>query len=169
MKKYNRSYAKRSTKRQLKIRKYLGGLLLLAIAFTAYAGWLMEFPEYVSAEVNIAKASAIYEYNEQVPVEVIRAEIITQANTFGISYKCMDKIVFCESGYNNLAKNPKSTALGVAQYVISTWQETQSFIKERKARTDYVASLREMAIDIANGEIWRWNQSKGCWKSECSK
>lgn len=55
MKKYNRSYAKKHTKRQLKIRKYLGGLLLLAIAFTAYAGWLMEFPEYAIAEVSILK------------------------------------------------------------------------------------------------------------------
>lgn len=46
--------SKRS-QRQNKIRKWLGGLLLLAIAFAGYGGWAMEFPEYAVAEVSILK------------------------------------------------------------------------------------------------------------------
>ena len=53
MKKYNHSYAKKNTKRQNKIRKILSFMLLLAVAFTAYFGWAMEFPTYTSAEVNV--------------------------------------------------------------------------------------------------------------------
>lgn len=53
---------------------------------------------------------------------------------------------------DNLAKNPISTALGVGQYFIGSWQETESFKQYKRARTDYKASLWEMVLDIQAGE-----------------
>ena len=69
-------------------------------------------------------------------------------------------LAFCESRFDNLVKNKNGTALGVYQYTIETWQETQSFKNKRIARTDYIANIREAMIDVSNGEEWRW---KECW------
>ena len=166
--KHNKTYRGKLTKRerQIRTRKFIATLLLMAGAFSTYAGWAFYQPEYTFAEVNVPK-KITYAYNERVPVDIVRAEIRRQASIYGVSVECMDRIVYCESRYNNLAKNSHSTALGLSQYLIGTWQETLSFKQDRKARTDYQASLKEMALDLANGEIWRWNATKGCWYMAC--
>jgi len=101
-----------------------------------------------------------YAYNELVPKEIVEAEIRKQAREFGLGEQVMVNLAICESGLNNLVKNKNSTALGVYQYLIGTWQETESFINKKIARTDYKANIREAMIDISNGEEWRWE----CWK-----
>ena len=104
-----------------------------------------------------------YKYNEQAPKEVIVEEMNNLGRTFNFNKETMDRwfsAIQCESGFNNLADNSKSTALGIAQYTAPTWEETESFKQFKIARTDYKAALWEMALDIANGETWRW---KDCW------
>jgi len=110
-----------------------------------------------------------YTYNEQVPEEVILEEMNTLAKRFNINATNWEKVLrheatctkdYCERGkLDNLAKNPVSTALGSAQYLIKTWEETESFKQFKKSRTDYKASLWEMALDIKSGESWRWQES----------
>jgi hypothetical protein len=36
-------------------------------------------------------------------------------------YECYDKLIFKESSWNPNAKNPKSTAYGLGQFIDSTW------------------------------------------------
>lgn len=48
-----KTYKKKMTKRQTKIRKWLAFLLFVCIAFAGYFGWAMEYPEYAVAEVNV--------------------------------------------------------------------------------------------------------------------
>ena len=106
--------------------------------------------------------NVVYAYNSRVPKDVIIEEMNILGERFGFSAKTMDEwvaVIQCESGFNNLAKNENSTALGIAQFLIKTWEETESFKQFKIARTDYKASLFEMALDIANGEQWRWK----CW------
>ncbi len=98
----------------------------------------------------------IYKYNEQVSKEVIINEIKSQSKEFNLGENYMINLAFCESGHNNLAKNPTSTAVGVYQYLIKTWEETESWKNHRIARTDYKANIREAMVDISNGENWRW-------------
>ena len=100
-----------------------------------------------------------YEYNEKVPKEVVRMEIISQASKFGLGIDTMLKLAECESNFDNLAKNPKGTATGVYQFTIATWHETASWRNRRIAPTSYKANIREAMIDISNGEEWRWE----CW------
>lgn len=170
--KHNKYYNGKLTQREKgkRFKLIFTFVLALSVVFTAFYQWAMWSPEYVHAEVSYTsvKESKVvaYEYYERVPVEVVRDEIRTQAGRYGASTECMDRIVYCESGYNNLAKNPKSTALGLSQYLIGTWQETKSF-EERKARTDYIPSLKEMALDLANNEHNKWYASYNCWKSAC--
>ena len=71
-----------------------------------------------------------YPYNEQVPKSVIEAEIRKQAKQFNLDPDVMVELAKCESDMDNLAKNNESTALGVYQYLIKTWEETESFKKK---------------------------------------
>ena len=55
------------------------------------------------------------------PSEIIAPKPIKQADVLGSFVKKLEKI---ESGGNPEAKNPKSSALGLHQFIASTWQET---------------------------------------------
>lgn len=97
-----------------------------------------------------------YTYNEQVPVEIIKNEIIKQAEIFGNDIDFMLDLAECESTFNNLADNPDSTAKGIYQFVALTWEATESN-KKHISEFDYVANIREANIKIANGEYSHWN------------
>ena len=78
----------------------VGLYALLSIAFTAYAGWMMEFPEYVNAEVNVIK-----------PVEdnrTIQEKIWEMLDEYGLSLDEKIKfvnVISCESRWNEYAIN----------------------------------------------------------------
>ena len=108
---------------------------------------------------EVVPTAKVYAYNDQVPVEVVKAEIIRQAKEFGLGENFMLNLAFAESGYNNLADNKKSSALGVFQYLDGTWRETESWKNHHISRTDYKANIREACIDISNGEHFRWSES----------
>lgn len=97
----------------------------------------------------------VYAYNEQVPIEVVKQEIIKQAKLFGNDVQFMLDLAECESSFNNLADNPNSTAKGVFQFVALTWEETESN-KSKISEFDYKANIREANIKIANQEYSHW-------------
>jgi len=116
-------------------------------------------PVYAVADVEMADKD--YAYNDKVPVEVIKEEIRLQAREYGIDEQFMLSLAFCESSYNNLAKNPSSTALGTYQWLVKSWEQTDSFKLHKIARTDYKANITEAMKAIKRGEQWRW---KSCLK-----
>jgi len=158
-KKYKTKRLKKEKQTKLWHTSIILGFLAISTSLIVFNTMLLnDLPPYAQIEHNKR-----YAYNERVPVEIVKAEIVKQANEYGVDADLMLSIAFCESGYNNIAKNPDSTALGSFQYLIRTWQETDSFKLEKKARTDYKANILEATKDVANGEIWRWNASKHCW------
>ena len=115
--------------------------------------------EIAYADVRVpTRADKQWAYNDQVPVEVIKDEIRKQAKEFGVDEKFMLDLAFCESTYNNLAKNDTSTALGIYQFLIKTWEQTDSFKNHKIARTDYKANIEEAMKAIKKGEDWRWEE-----------
>lgn len=108
------------------------------------------------AEVNTS-ALKHYHYNDQIPVEVIKAEITKQATVFGNNPSFMLNLAECESTFDNLADNPKSTGKGVYQFVALTWETTESN-KQHISEFDYIANIREANIKIANGEYSHWTE-----------
>lgn len=96
-----------------------------------------------------------YKYNDKIPVEDVKLEIIRQARKFGNDEKFMLDLAFCESGFNNLADNETSTAKGVYQFVANTWETTESN-KNKISEFDYMANIREANIKIANNEYSHW-------------
>jgi len=105
------------------------------------------------AIVQITKPAKTYAYNERVPVEVVKQEIREAAKRYGVNEAKALKVAECESGFDNLRPNQEgSTALGVYQFLIATWMNTDSFKIHRKARTDYEANIEEAIKAMARGE-----------------
>jgi len=92
-----------------------------------------------------------------VPEEVVKAEIVKQATQFGVDPDKALALAKCESNFNNLAINHQgSTATGVYQFIIGTWQATGSWKVYRRARTDYKANIFETMIKLADGQSRHW-------------
>lgn len=88
-------------------------------------------------------------------VEEVKKEIIKQSRQFGLNENTMLALADCESEFIWNAKNPKSTARGIFQYLIGTWEETES-AKKGLERNNIEANIREAMIDILNRETFRW-------------
>lgn len=139
-------------------RKRLNTILVLEIAtaFTLII-WLADLTaEKVSGAIYpIENALEVNSEPQILTKQAIIDEITSQANLFGIDPDKAIALAKCESQLDPFAKNPKSTARGLYQYLIGTWEETQS-AKNGLERNDYKANIREAMIDLANGEAWRW-------------
>ena len=88
-------------------------------------------------------------------IEDVKKEIIKQSKEFGLNENMMLALADCESDFIWNNKNPTSTARGVYQYLIGTWEETES-AKQGLERNNIEANIREAMIDVSNGESWRW-------------
>ena len=102
----------------------------------------LESENYIT--ISSVKKKKIYAYNESVPEEVILAEVDRLTEMFRFSTlqrEKWEKILRCEATctkktseehgceankLDNLAQNPKSTAVGLGQYLIRTWYATKS-------------------------------------------
>lgn len=98
-----------------------------------------------------------YKYNDQIPINVIKDEIVKQAKIYHNDPQFMLDLADCESTYNNLAENPISSAEGVYQFLYRTWRNTESG-KKHISRFDYKANIKEANIKIANGEYFHWDE-----------
>ncbi len=110
------------------------------------------------AQVSVAprREAKEYAYNERVPVETVKQEIRDAAKRYGVNEVKALKVAECESGFDNLRLNHEgSTALGVYQFLIATWMNTDSFKIRRQARTDYKANIEEGIKAMARGEAWQ--------------
>lgn len=93
--------------------------------------------------------------------EEVKNEIIKQSRQFGLNEDSMLALAFCESGYNYKAKNPKSTARGVYQFIFSTWENTTSG-KNSISVYDYKANIREALLLYGAGRgKYEW---RDCYK-----
>jgi hypothetical protein len=98
------------------------------------------------------------EYYHSDPLRYIRH----RCGELGIEdYTCTRfiKVAKCESGLRPTAQNPHSTARGIYQIVIGTWEANDCDGK----RTDFIANI-ECAFKIFKARGFQpWNASKGCW------
>lgn len=173
-----------SIKNQIKLAIYFIGLTVVACSLLLATVNLYRFVKdpigqdklIASSSLSIPKAKAQikeYKYNENVPEEVILDEAKTLSERFDLNYDKWESLLRCEATctksdheevgcelgkLSNLVRNRTSTAVGLGEYLINTWYATESWKQERKARTDYKASLWEMALDLSNGEQDKWQE-----------
>ena len=88
--------------------------------------------------------------------------IYALADEYDLDGDLMTKIVFCESGFNPLAKSQTSTATGLAQFIIGTWNRTPQG-KAGRSRLEAEANLSAMAWLMDKEGTPPWNASKHCW------
>ena len=164
-------------KNQLKLAVYFIGLV--TILCSLYAG-LVNFTRFLHDPIGqeklistlswrAPKANAKkWEYNQRVPREVSEAYIENNPICKKVGVNFIKKIISCENTEwdNTMKTHLHGTAVGLPQYTIGTWYETDSWKIHKKARTDFRASIDEMCEDIYNGEIWRWSSSKNCWQKK---
>jgi hypothetical protein len=82
-----------------------------------------------------------------------------EVSKYGGQYGVLLKVLECESSLNTTARNPKSTASGVAQFLDSTWNKYCKGDKDNP-----YDQIHCFVIAWAEGyERW-WNESKPCWK-----
>ena len=129
--------------------------LALVSCFTTYS--LIKLFEGINTQPEILIALETNTMPQNPSPQLIQAEIEGQARLFNINPASALKLAECESGFQFDAKNPKSTARGVYQYLISIWEETES-AKHGLERNNYKANIREAMLDLANGEAWRWSE-----------
>ena len=141
---------------------YVGAVGVRAQEYTLYPATIYQLPEITVKRQG--EADKAYKYNERVPEEVILNEMNILAERFNLISKNWETILRCEATnpndgkLDNLICNPNSTAAGLGQYLIRTWYATESWKQYRRARTDYKATLWEMALDLANGEQSKWQE-----------
>ncbi|MEK9208042.1 MAG: lytic transglycosylase domain-containing protein [Patescibacteria group bacterium] len=77
----------------------------------------------------------------------------------GQDYPILNLIVQCESGWKAHAKNPNSTASGLAQFIASTWAKWgQGDV------FDPYNNLNAM-VDLYRTQGTRpWDESRSCWQ-----
>jgi hypothetical protein len=154
-KKYNRSYAKKMTLRQIKIRKWLAFLLFVCIVFAGYAGWAMEWPEYAIANVNIERP--------QDDNRTIKEQIWTMAESAGLTLDQRIKlieVISCESKFDPYATNynakSKTYDLGIAQ-----WNIHYNPHISKECAFDWKCAVDEMIKEYKkSGNLNKWVCSK---------
>ena len=132
-------------------------LVLLAVAVLV-AWWLsgIVFADtpvrepFVSLEVAFVRAPNI----PYIPTTYVLGTIVDET---------LYEIVRCESGFNPVAKNPKSTAYGLCQFLDSTWKYVQNKWEmdlNRHSPEDQLYACERLLRE--EGDI-HWAESKECW------
>lgn len=127
-------------------------IVIISLTFTIYSATLNHYAKQTITNTIIIKTTP-----KPPTPEEIKTEIIRQSNIFGVNTQFALDLAWCESQWIWNAKNPDSTARGVMQYIIMTWEETLS-AKQGLERNNYKANIREAMIDLANGEYHHWTQ-----------
>ena len=87
------------------------------------------------------------------PPPKVEHAIRLASTTYGMPYGEAVRVAYCESRWNARAKNPRSTATGLMQFLDSTW-----------ARTPYARLDRRDPYANALAAGWLWRANGGSWR-----
>lgn len=103
--------------------------------------------------------------NGGLTLDEARAKTLEYAAMYGVDPVVMTKIIACESGYNQFAKNSRSTASGYGQFLASTWRSTARALgwDDSVSPFDGEKNLQATAYLMSVRGTSPWNSSRGCW------
>ena len=73
------------------------------------------------------------------------------------------KIIWCESKDDPTAKNPKSTAYGICQFIDGTWEYVQEKWDMKLDRDNYYDQYYACERLLKEEGVKHWKSSKRCW------
>lgn len=143
MKKHYKTYSKKMTKRQVKIRKRLAFLLFVCIFLTGFWGMMNDFDTFAVAEVNIPKDSLS-----------MREWVLAEVEKAGLDPYEAYNIIQCESRWNDQAINVNAKHKSVD---IGLWQINNKFHPDVSVEcaADYKCATKEaIRIYKERGNSW---------------
>ena len=94
----------------------------------------------------------------------INSLIYTTAVKYHIKPELLRKIAKCESNFNPVAQNPRSTASGIFQFINSTFiNQANAYGLPVGNKNDPNVQIELAAEMIADGKIGHWKASRDCW------
>jgi hypothetical protein len=82
----------------------------------------------------------------------------------GVNMELLERIIFCESGYDTLAKNPNSTARGLFQIVRSSELFCEKGLGRELNMFDSEDNISCAFYLLQHGGLSHWEESKYCWE-----
>ena len=76
----------------------------------------------------------------------------------------IDRIIFCESSGNPKAKNPRSSAYGLCQFINSTWAYVEDKWDMELDREDPIDQLYACERLLSEEGTSHWEESQCCWE-----
>ena len=98
--------------------------------------------------------------------DMSRRAIHEAAREFGVDPGLMEDIAYFESGLNPEAKNPRSSAAGLFQFIDASWKQVmrELGLSEATSKLDPIANARAAAWALSKGRLSWWNESKPGWQ-----
>jgi len=111
-----------------------------------------------------AEASQDVVLRELTPNEIYKQYLFNQLNGNWKQYRLLSAIIKCESGWDEMAFNPKSNDFGLFQINYKTWNSTAIKLGLENY-TDYWRDNLDLGVWIfQHYKTTPWNWSKSCWK-----
>jgi len=98
--------------------------IILAASIFSTSWLLLSFIEAMTTdevEAVAPEVTVIVVGDEEIETTVVE-EIVLQSQEYGVNTDTALRIAWCESRYDDYARNPESTATGVYQFLNSTWE-----------------------------------------------
>lgn len=115
---------------------------------------------------NVLSRGAADRQNGGLSPDRARDLTVQYAAQYGVDPVLMSKIIVCESGYNQFAKNSRSTASGYGQFLAGTWRSTIAQLGWDPAISpfDGERNLQATAYLLSKRGTSPWNASAACWR-----
>jgi len=124
-------------------------------SYTSNAGVISMTSPLDGIFINVTDNYESSEYNNNsqpyTTINDIKNEIIKQAKIYGVDVNIALRIARCESKFNSTARNPRSSAVGVYQFLVGTWE----WIGATGDRGDYKENIQQFMLWYSRGyEHW---------------
>jgi soluble lytic murein transglycosylase-like protein len=126
----------------------------------------VSFPTPIQATPFVA-LEVTHPFHEGVEL-TMEEKIILRAEEYGVSTTTALAVAKCESGLDQGAKNPNSSASGIFQFLKSTWKSTleRMGLPSNLDVFDGDANIRAaMWLMAEDGIYTHWYPSYYCWKN----
>jgi hypothetical protein len=88
----------------------------------------------------------------------LKEYLAEMAVKYGKNYYLLYKVIDCESNWNKDAKNPDSSASGLAQFLDGTWRDNCEGAKDNP-----FDQIKCLVIQFPSHPNW-WSESEHCWQ-----
>lgn len=102
-----------------------------------------------------------------VPTQIVQDLYVSISPKIASGYEILEKVAYCESHNNPLAKNPNSSAKGRFQFIDSSWKHYGKMLWGDKWKEKNVLDYEdntELAMYVYSiNKLKDWEESKPCW------